>query len=274
MEQIQYWWAIFEEDERDYILGWETWSIINLDNLQEIKSDIFEYNQLEFADDLWPNLCTLYAPLWMFSCNNNEVINWPTRKKLAELRSKEDDFDKNAWWRLDRWNKVIVDNLYNWIVYRVNKANILPLINKNYVVNIGMYVWWDVNKADDDWLFTIAEIDKIVNAKYWHSTLARKEGWQDNYKDYKKPNLVKIEDLEKFINSWFVYTWCYIILPNKVVRDYFNWLIKSMTKLQAFEYYDKISEKLYPRERKIFQWCLQKQFIGKINTPELKSIIF
>ena len=65
--EIQYWWAIFEVDERDYLLGSNnSSSIIEIEKLPKINGSVIEYNQLEFEKEFWRNMCTEYAPQGMF----------------------------------------------------------------------------------------------------------------------------------------------------------------------------------------------------------------
>jgi hypothetical protein len=272
--EIQFWWAFFKEDIRDYILWWDNWSIIELSDLPEIKSDIYQYNQLEFVDEFGRMLCSIYGAIWMMSCNNNKEITKDERKQLVRLRCSKPDFNRNTWWYLSEWIKALIEWYNNWIYYRINKWFIKQLIDKWYVVNIWLYEWKDIRKIANDWVIDDNEVSTVVDAKYWHSTLLLKDYRLNSYAWVLSNNLVKISNIDNFIKSWFVYDNAYILLPNKVVRDYFMKLIEWKTKLEAFEYYDSIESKLYPMEKKIYQYCLQQVYIWKINTPELKDLKF
>jgi len=67
--------------------------------------------------------------------------------------------------------------------------------------------------------------------------------------------------MDKFINSWFVYQNAYVLIPNKVIKRYFENLLKNKTYNQAFEYYFKLSETLYKKETQILQYVLQMKYL-------------
>jgi hypothetical protein len=273
MDEIETNWCIFIENETDYKLWWEQ-SLLDLSLLPKINSWNFEYNQLEYKDKYGSNCCTIYAPIWMYSNNLNFKLNADIRTKLVDYRTKLKDFDPKVWWYLVEGIKAVCDIQKDCLFYRIPKQQIKQLLDLWYYVNIGMYVWWDVNKADDDWKFTSEEIMNIVNANLWHSTLLKKDIRHDSYVWVKTHNQTKIEDIDKFINSWFVYQNSYIIIPNKVIKRYFENLLKNKSYKQAFDYYFKLSETLYKKEKMILQYVLQMKYVWKINNKELLDLKF
>jgi hypothetical protein len=161
-------------------------------------------------------------------------------------------------------------------MYRTTKKEALELARKGYMVNIWMHVWNDLKVSSNDKIITQEEIKSIKDRKYGHSTcfVIDDKGWLwvDTYV-WLKSN-VRIENIEEFINSWFVYDWSYVIVPNKVIRDKFNKLIWKLWYKEALKYYQEISDKLYPREKQIFQYCIQMKYVWKLNTKTLKNIVF
>lgn len=271
-------WAILELtswSELDYRLWSDTqyrWIPIKL--LPNIDSNDACYNQLEMQDKYGKNMCTLYAPITMYSNNRKIPVTLKMRTILSDLRYKSSDFDRDTWWYLQTWVKIVVDTLKDGIMYRVHKSDIKTLLDKWYVVNIWIYTWVDVSTASSDWKITWPEIDNIKNAKYGHSTCLRKNVRINSYEWIKPNNKIVIEDIDKYLKSWIVYDWAYLIVPNYVLRDFYNWLLKTKNHTQAEEYFRLIDSQLYPREKLIFQWCMQNKYIWKINTPELKEIVF
>ena len=143
-------------------------------------------------------------------CSSGYVSNNSWRKLIqseryasAKNRYNLDDFNPSVWGRLDKWVMNVISTLKNWIMYRLYKKDIVELFSKGYTVNIWMYVWWDINKTYADWYISNEEIESIVSAKYWHSTLINKNtDWQDSYVWIKLPsNITKIEDINMFLNS-------------------------------------------------------------------------
>lgn len=267
-------WAILETDERDYIL-WASsdGNFLNLEDLPKVKIEkVIEYNQLEWKEIFWFCMCTLYAGLTMYSTNAKKKI-WPEkRKEMCEKRSRLPDFDKKVWWLLSVWVKTVIDETKDWIVYRTHKSNALGLIEKGYMVNIGMYIGNDFNIFSKDKILSLNEILQIKDKKYGHS-ICIKDDLVNSYV-WLKENIIKIEDKAKFINSWFVFDWVYLIVPNWVIRDKCYEMIKKMWGKEAFKFYDTISWKMYPREKQIFQYCLQMKFVWKLNSPKLKELVF
>lgn len=272
--EIQEMWAILEVDERDYLLWWDNSSVISIDELPQLNGSQYEYNQLEYKQDYWSCLCTCYASIWMYSNNNNLKIDWETRLNLVKDRVAQPDFNKNTWGYLAVGVNRVVNYFNNGIVYRISKNDIKKLLNKWYTINIWLYVWNDLNSVAQDKEITADEISLVKDKKYWHSTLIKWDSRQNSYVWLKENNITKIDDLDKFINSWFVFDWAYLIVSNKTIRDYFNNLLNTKSKLEWFKFYDEISKDLYPREKNIFQYCLQMKYIWKINTPELKNLVF
>lgn len=268
MEAIQFWWALFREDPESYIMGGNSPWLIDLDKLPAITPLNTEYNQLEFKE-FGSNMCTCYA--WIGSLNNCVYIpNEIERHQVSKIRYTAEDFNPSVWGYLDKGINIVNDYFKRWVVYKINKRYAKNLLEKGYYVNIGMYVGWDVTVAWSDWMFTSMEIEKIVNAKYWHSTLLVNKKRQNSYKWVKKHNVVEVEDIDKFLKSWFVYENAYVIVPNYVIRDMFRAYMKDKKKSEVFEFYDK----LYDKEKLIFQYCLQEKYIGKINTQQLKELKF
>lgn len=274
-EQIQPW-CLFIEDERNYIFWWEQ-SLLDLTLLPLIKSWSFEYNQNEFSKDYWFCLCTAYAPIWVYSNNIKQDINEQNRLDIVKKRVSLKDFNKKIWWYLDKWVKCISDYFWDSVYYKIPKKQIKQFLDKWYYINIWMYAWWDLDKARNDWNISKDDIMNIVNTSYWHSTILKKVWdyyWHDNYAWVKKNNVSKIEDIDKFINSWVVYQNAYIIVPNKVIKKMFEDLLKTKNYKEAFDYYYKLSETLYNREKQILQYVLQNKYIWKINSEELKQLVF
>lgn len=262
METLIMWWAKFREEEKSLKLWWETKRIINFDSLPNINASDYQYNQLEFAEDFGSCLCTYYAPLAMYSCNNNIEIDRLKRYQWAKNRFDEYDFDENVWWYLDVWVSWVVKLFKDCLYYKIHKSEVLNLVNKWYIVNIWLYAWWDVKKAIDDWNITNEEIDKIKTTKYWHSTLIKKDWWQDSYFWVKKYNVYSIEDNEKFINSWLVYDWAYIIIPWEIIKEVFEnkmtWNYKKDTDLWV----ELMKQKeIYELEFKVYQELLREFYV-------------
>lgn len=270
-------WAILDLPawaEQDYRLWNDTqYKGIPLKMLPSITSNNVCYNQLEFEKEFWDCLCTQYFWIIMHSNNTNKPISLPIRHQLCENRVKI-NFDPKVWWYLVDWIKNTIDTLKDWIMYRVHKTDIKTLLDKGYVVWIGMYTWLDINTARADWKITIAEMEKIVNAKYWHATCLRKNVWLNSYEWVIANNKVEIENIDEYLKSWFIYDWGYLICPNFVLRDFYTSLLKWKNQLVWQEYYNKIEKELYPREKLIFQWVMQKLYIWKITSQELKNISF
>jgi hypothetical protein len=273
MDEIITNWCIFNEYEEDYKLWWEQ-SLLDLSLLPKINSWNNEYNQLEYKDKYGSNACTIYAPIWMYSNNLNLELDKTTRLSLVDYRTKLKDFNPKVWWYLVEWIKAVCDIQKDCLFYKVPKQQVKALNNLWYYVNIWIYAWWDVNKADDDWVFTADEIENIKNANLGHSTLLKKDYRHDSYKGVKLHNQTKIEDIDKFINSWFVYQNAYLIIPNKVIKRYFESLLKDKNYKNAFEYYFKLSETLYKKEKMILQYVLQMKYLWKINNKELLDLKF
>lgn len=273
MEEIITNWCIFIENESDYKL-WSSQSLIDLSLLPKINSWNYEYNQLEYKDKYGSNCCTIYAPIWMYSNNLNFKINADIRTKLVDYRTKLKDFDPKIWGYLVDWVKSVYDIQKDCLFYQIPKQQVKKLNDLWYYVNVWIYAGWDVNKADDDGKFTSDEIMNIVNANLWHSTLLCKDIRHDSYFGIKTHNRTNIENIDKFINSWFVYQNAYVLIPNKVIKRYFENLLKNKTYNQAFEYYFKLSETLYKKEAQILQYVLQMKYLWKVNSEELKQLVF
>jgi len=263
MENINYWWAILNIDERDYILGWNNW--IDIDNLPKIESSIIEYNQLEFKKQFWTCLCTTYAWLGMFSNNSNKKINSVWRLNHTMVRSNLSDFNKKVWWLLSEWVKSVIDVEKNWIMYRIHKSNILKLINKWYTINIWIYVWEDLKLASSDWIISIEEIQTIKDKKRGHSTLINaNKDWQDSYVLIKEHNITKLKNLESFINSWVVYDWAYLIVPNNVIKEYFKTKLTWNAKKDLNMWVELMkAKKIYPREFVVYQELMKETYLKK-----------
>lgn len=269
MQEIQYGWAIFEKDESDYLL-WsaESNSIIELDKLPIITPAIIEYNQLEFEKEFGRNLCTDYAPKWMFSNNSWIKLNQDDRYKLAKNRYHLDDFSPPVWGRLDKWVMNVIDTLNDGIMYRVHKSTIIKLIEKWYTINIWIYIGNDLKLAYWDGRITEEEIKNIKDNKWGHSTLIKpKSDWQDSYVGIKQHNISKIENLAKFLSSWFVYDWGYIIIPNNIIKEYFKKNIITRNYIKDANYWVELmkNKKMYPREFKVYQELL-KEFKNDIKS--------
>ena len=274
---MEYWGAILELpkwSDQDYRLWWEhSYTGIPLKLLPEIESSEITYNQLEFPE-FGRNLCTLYAWLTMHSCNNNQYIEDFKRKELSKIRYEMKDFNPSIGGYLVEWIKCVVDNKENGIYYRIHKTEALQLLNKGYIVNIGIFSWNDKQLASSDGIITSEEIDTIKDKKTGHSTCLKKDYRIDSYEGVKKHNKVKIEDIEKYINSWFVFDWAYVIVPNKVIRRFYSSLLKRMDYQKATNFFVKSKDEMYPRERDIFQYCLQKRFMWSVRSEHLKYLVF
>ena len=55
---------------------------------------------------------------------------------------------------------------------------------------------------------------------------------------------------------------------------YFENLLKDKNYKQAFDFYSKLSETLYKKEKLILQYVLQMKYLWKINNEELGKIVF
>lgn len=264
-----YWWAILElpaGSENDYRLTWKTYKWISLDKLPKINSLDECLNQLEYSQEYWRMLCTLYAWMCMFINNSRSFIPPKLRKELVKERVRI-NFNIKEWWYLIDWVKCVIDWLEDWIMYRIHKSEVKALLDKNYIVNIGMYVWGDFDLVSKDWQVTEDEIDKVKNAKLGHSICLKRQlkagVLLDNYEWIKPNNKIKIDDIDKFINSWFVYDWAYLIVPNVVIEKIFKQALKWVWYKEATEYAMKIEKELYPREKKLFQRVMQLKYIWK-----------
>jgi len=59
--------------------------------------DLYKYNQNEFIQDYWPNLCTLYGFFRRLSTLIGRELTADERRAMCEERIKI-RFDKNVWW--------------------------------------------------------------------------------------------------------------------------------------------------------------------------------
>lgn len=270
------WWAILELplwSELDYRL-WSNTSYrwIPIKMLPSIISTEYQYNQLEFEKDFWINLCTIYAGFTSYS--NNRQAKQENRKSLVEKRYKLPDFNPAIWGYIPVAIKMLVDETRDWIFYRVAKEDIKTLLDKGYVVNIWIHWWDNIKEVSKDWKITEEEIKQIKDKKWGHSTCLRYNVRLNSYEWVKVNNKIIIDNIDEFIKNWFVFDWAYVIVPNKVLRDFYNSLLSNKSLRQAEEYFRKIDKELYPREKQIFQWWMQMKYIGKINSPELKNLRF
>jgi len=265
------WWAILELplwSELDYKL-WQ----IPIIKLPGINSTERTYNQLEWVEEFWRNLCTIYA--WFTTYNNlKKPVILPTRKTLVEKRYKLPDFDPLVWGYIPNAIKFLADEMWDCIMYRLHKSEAKTLLEKWYVVNIWIYWWSDLKEVSKDWKITEEEIKQIKDKKWGHSTCLRYNKRLNSYEWVQENNITTIENIDEFLNSWFVYDYSYILLPNFVLRDVYNWLIDKLNSKKWYELYYSIDNKLYPREKQIFQWCMQMKYIWKINSDDLKKINF
>lgn len=271
------WWAILELplwSELDYRLwGVTSYRWIPIKILPWINSTDTQYNQLEWSGDFWTNLCTIYACFTTYNNLWKNVLS-PIRRKLVEKRYNLPDFNRLVGGYIPTANKLMVDEMQDTIMYRVNKSEVKGLIEKWYVVNIGIHWWNDIVQASKDWIISEEEIQNIKDKKWGHSTCIRYNKRLNSYEWVRDNNIITIENIDSFLNSWFVYDWCYTLVPTFVLRDLYNSIINKMNSKQAFNYYNKINKEMYPREKLIFQWCMQMKYIWKINTPELNKLKF
>lgn len=210
-------WCLLDYDERDIILGWE----VNIDDLPDITTSTYEYNQLEWKDEFWYCTCTVYAPIGIVSDNTNRILTDKQRRELVKARTELSDFDPNVWWYLSEWIN-ITRQYYKSIWYKVSslrinvKTDLLKLQDKGYRVNIGMIVKDDfITDSQKDWI-----LDKIPkwNPKYWHSTSLKKikdSYIVDNYKWTHNYNRILLNDLQGLIDDWVIYEWAYLLFLDK-----------------------------------------------------------
>lgn len=275
MLTINYGWAIFEVAEQDYKMWWDG-NFLSIQDLPKIEWKVFEYNQLEW-EKFWKCMCTLYAWFSMFSFNNVIKIWVKERETMCNTRYNLPDFDPKVGWYLKDWLKVVIDFHKNGVLYRIHKNEALELLEKGYIVNFGIYIGDDLKLASNDGILNNREIETIKDKKYGHSTCIYKSDsgyWVDSYVWVKTHNITKIDNIDEFIKKWFIFDWAYVIIPNKVIREKIYKIIWEKWYKESLKLYDEISDTMYPREKQIFQYCLQMKFIWKLNTPKLKELVF
>lgn len=224
--------CLFSVDERDFLLGWD----ININDLPNITTSTYEYNQLEWKDEFWYCTCTIYAPIWIVSDNANRVLTDKQRKELVTERVNLPDFNPNVWWYLSEWIN-ITRKYYKSLWYKVSslqvnvKTDLIKLLDKGYRVNIWMIVKDDfIVDSQKDWILN--NLPKW-NSKYWHSTSVKKikdSYIVDNYKWTHTYNKILLKDLQGLIDDWVIYEHAYILFLDKqdIILNFKNKLMEDI----------------------------------------------
>ncbi len=258
MEEIKYW-AILEEDNETPVFGG---NIINLDKLPTIQSGQYEYNQNEFASKYGYCNCTAYWPIWAVSSNLKFEIPLNRREQIIIARDKV-RFDPKVWGYIKDWAEIVAW-MCNAVAYQIPKQRITEFRNKGYRVVIGMYVWNDYKTFTQDWHLTNEEIDKIKDTKYWHCLTIQGKWIVDNYKWVLPDNTTDIDDLDKFINSWFVFNSAYIIIGKDILKQMFKTTFTWNYQTDANRVVELMKNKqIYPTEFEVAQELLKEIYLHK-----------
>lgn len=265
MEELKTW-CIFEEDTETPIF-WGVW-FIDLDKLPNITWWIYEYNQLEFVDDFWYCLCTAYWAIWAISSNDNKEIEEYLRYSIMKARTKV-RFNPKEWWYLKDWADIVADFTW-WLSYQIPKQRIKEFLDKWYRVSFGMYVWNDYKNYTQDWILTDEEILKIKDTKFWHCLTMKNNLIIDNYKWVLQDNTTEVDNIDKFINSWFVYDTAYLIIWEEIIRKVFiDKMTWDFTKDWDFVAELMKNKEIYPTEFRIAQKLLKDIYVNK--TVKIKA---
>ena len=153
--------ALMVTDERDFIAWWN----IDIDSLPDINWDIHDLNQLEFKDQYWNCLCTVYWPEWVLLDNTTIELTEAQRNELAGLRYNASDFDPKVWGYLSEWVN-ITRNYAKSLWYKISSVSIetssdelFTLLNKWYRINIWIYIKEKyLEESQDDWILEVWDL--------------------------------------------------------------------------------------------------------------------
>ena len=134
-------------------------------------------------------------------------------------------------------------------------------ISKEY---FGSYFGWDKKELKKFFKYKDKLDEETINklTLFFKSPDDFWKNINDNYKTkLRKQSENLLDNLDKYINSRFVFDYAYLLVPNKVIKQYFELVINSKTYKEAMDYYDSISAKLYEKEKNIYRYVLQMKYI-------------
>jgi hypothetical protein len=218
-------WTILQENETDFILGWDDFDINNLPSIP--RKDRIEFNQNEYAWEFGYCLCNLYGPIANISNNISFRPDKDQRYDLCKRRVAKPDFQPKVWGYGCVWIDIVRNyaklRWHDVISYIVNTKSQLfwDLLKKWYTLTIWITVW--------ETFLTDAQDNGILNqtsfwkAKFWHfNSTIEQINWkfyiQDNYKWVLKYNIYEVEELKTLIDNGIIFKTAYVFFEKEAKK--------------------------------------------------------